>query len=142
MNKTWVCILCLCILFGGLSLSTSCNDQTYLQGSRLYTFHCAQCHMEDGSGLQNVIPSIQQSEYFDSMIDSLPCLMRHGKANYVTADSAIISMPVNYKLTEYEINNIINHILSAWHPDRPSLSIKHTQDALNECPVPMLRYGQ
>jgi mono/diheme cytochrome c family protein len=120
----------------------SCNENTYMQGARLYTFHCANCHMEDGSGLENVIPSIAQSEYFASKIDSLPCLIRHGKSSSKSADSLMVDMPVNYQMTEYEINNVINHIMVSWYPDREAVTIQDTRNNLEDCPIPAMRYGQ
>lgn len=142
MNKILIIASIIITAVACVSLLTSCNDQTYMQGARLYTFHCANCHMEDGSGLKNVIPSISESTYFDQKIDSLPCLIRHGKSNFMTPDSAIISMPVNYNLTEYEINNVINHIITSWYPERDAVSIQSTRAWLEDCPIPAMRYGQ
>ena len=98
--------------------------------------------MGDGSGLENVIPSIANSEYFDAKLDSLPCLIRHGKSNYMTEDSIILDMPVNYQLTEYEINNVINFILTSWYSDKQAVSIQSTRKRLKDCPIPAMRYGQ
>ena len=54
-----------CFLGGFLTISVifSCNDSPYMQGKRLYLANCANCHMEDGSGLSALIPSIQKSVY-------------------------------------------------------------------------------
>lgn len=98
--------------------------------------------MDDGSGLENVIPSIEASSFFDTKIDSLPCLIRHGRANYMTNDSIMLDMPVNYRLTEYEINNIVNHIMTTWYPERSIVPIQQTRKNLNDCPIPAMRFGQ
>lgn len=143
MSKMMILILAI-MLVGIASTMTlqSCNDNTYVQGARLYTFHCANCHMEDGSGLENVIPSIIESKYFGAKLDSLPCLIRHGKANLTTSDSMMVDMPVNYQMTEYEINNVINHIFVTWYPDREAVTIQDTKKNLKNCPIPAMRYGQ
>ncbi len=97
--------------------------------------------MDDGSGLKNIIPDIRNSRYLDEEIKDLPCLIRHGKQGFVVEDSIIIDMPVNYKLTEYEINNIINYLMTDWEKG-PIVSITTTRNLLDECPIPDNRYGQ
>lgn len=97
--------------------------------------------MDDGSGLKNIIPDIRNSNYLGDNIQDLPCLIRHGKSGYAIEDSIIIDMPVNYKLTEYEVNNVINYLITAWDKG-PILSITETRNLLDECPIPDHRYGQ
>lgn len=118
-----------------------CNDHIYIQGERLYEFHCQNCHMADGSGLEKVIPSIKSSLYFTEKIDSLPCLIRHGRSEFVTQDSILLEMPVNYKLTEYEVNNLINYLRVVWYDAEP-IPINKTRILLDDCPIPAMRYGQ
>jgi len=124
-----------------IASTIGCNDHIYIQGQRLYEYHCQNCHMGDGSGLEKVIPSIRESDYFDTKLDSLPCLIRHGRSEYMTSDSILLNMPVNYKLTEYEITNIINYLKVVWYEDEP-IHINWTRELLEDCPLPTMRYGQ
>ena len=129
------------ILLFTLAVTLGCNDHIYIQGQRLYEFHCQNCHMSDGSGLEQVIPSIQSSLYFTEKLDSLPCLIRHGRPDYLTSDSIQLNMPVNYKLTEYEVNNLINYLRVVWYDAAP-VPINQTRKLLDDCPLPKMRYGQ
>ncbi len=36
----------------------SCKETPFQQGKILYEYYCANCHMEDGSGLEGLIPPV------------------------------------------------------------------------------------
>jgi hypothetical protein len=126
---------------GALGLWSCTDNSVYVQGERLYGYHCASCHMDDGSGLKAIIPNIQQTDYLGAKLDSLPCLIRHGKAGYTVEDSILVEMPPNYKLTEFEVNNLINFLLKNWTDKDTLYTVTHTADLLDQCPVPKYRFG-
>ncbi len=117
----------------------ACEDNIYVQGGRLYQFHCESCHMTDGSGLEAIIPPIQTSDYLTNKLTELPCLIRHGIAEYKLDDSILLEMPANYDLTEYEINNIINYLQVKWETNH-ILSIDSTKQLLEDCPIPLYKF--
>lgn len=94
----------------------SCKSETYHQGRILYENFCQNCHMQDGTGLKSVIPSLKNSEYLLNNQDKLVCLIRHGlKDTIITNNKTFVqSMPGSLKLTQGDITNIINYINNAW----------------------------
>lgn len=104
MNKTawaWFAI-------ASLGLFHSCQD-TYSQGQRIYTSLCANCHMDDGSGLNDLIPPLKGSAYLNGTKEGVVCLVYQG----VRADSLGLTlkyMPAHPKMTEVEMTNLLNYI--------------------------------
>lgn len=110
-------------------LCQACQPAPYQQGHNLYRFHCESCHMEDGSGLAGLIPSLETSKIIDS--DSLICLIRNGlKVNPSTGQQ----MPANRTLSEVEITNIVNYLRSLYHPDKHAIKVSEVHELLGSCP--------
>jgi mono/diheme cytochrome c family protein len=85
----------------------SCHSNPYKQGKILYDFHCAGCHMEDGSGLAKLIPKLEGSMPGLKDPNTLICLIRLGRpVNPETGQQ----MPSNPTLDEAEITNLVNFI--------------------------------
>lgn len=93
----------------------------YEQGRELYVSACANCHMEDGSGLAELIPPLHGSDLVMRNPDLLPCLVRYGMEGPVTVNGITynqIMAPVT-GLNNVELANILNYIQYQWgDPDR------------------------
>ncbi|MEO5906390.1 MAG: cytochrome c [Saprospiraceae bacterium] len=94
--------------------SFSCTSNPYKQGRTLYSFHCESCHMEDGSGLVKLIPSLKESILIRNSPDSLVCLIINGLPLNVLTNQ---QMPPNTSLNEVELANLIN-FLQVEHADQ------------------------
>jgi mono/diheme cytochrome c family protein len=95
--------------FSGLAilLILGCQNNPYKQGRTLYNFHCAGCHMEDGSGLAKLIPHLDGSVHGLKDPNTLICLIRSGlPVNPATGQK----MPPNPTLSEAEIANLVNFL--------------------------------
>jgi len=97
-------------IFTGLLIGLfflGCRTNLYKQGHQIYRFNCEGCHMEDGSGLAKLIPSIRESDLFKGSPDRLICMIRHGieKKNEIGPQ-----MPGNDKLNEVELANLVNYL--------------------------------
>jgi len=117
--------LCLC-----LSLATACNENYYAQGKALYNYHCANCHMEDGSGLEDVIPSIVESSYFNIRKNEFTCLLLNG-AGAERTDG--LEMPSFIRLNNVELLNITNYVNAKWSTDFTELSILKLDQERKDC---------
>ncbi|MBK9734603.1 MAG: cytochrome c [Saprospiraceae bacterium] len=111
----------------------SCQETTYVQGKRLYIAKCQNCHMEDGSGLGGLIPSISVSTQLGSPY--LACIIRKGIQDTIFNDTTYLvkEMPAFKKLSAPEIANIINYINSTWHKPFVEITILEIDKALKNC---------
>ncbi|HRD06567.1 MAG TPA: cytochrome c [Saprospiraceae bacterium] len=97
------------LLFALGLLSISSCDDTYSQGQRIYTALCANCHMDDGSGLNQLIPRLKGSLYLTGQKQGLVCVIRQG----FRADSLGLTlkyMPAHPKITDVEMTNLVNYL--------------------------------
>ncbi len=113
----------------------SCKDTPYQQGKILYENFCANCHMEDGSGLEGLIPPLADADYYRQNILQSACLIRNGMEGKVVVNGRTYEqpMPNNDQLTEFEITNILNYISSTWYDDLPYVKLADVRKTLNAC---------
>ena len=121
--------------FLSLLIWTSCRDDPYKQGRILYQNFCASCHMDDGSGLQGVMPPLANADYVAENQDKLACIIRYGMegpivVNDTTYNQAMAGIP---QLTDFEITNIINYINHSWGSDYGYMPYADVKAALEEC---------
>jgi len=119
----------LLIVFGLIS----CNETPYMQGKRLYIANCQNCHMEDGSGLVNLIPSLTNSTKLGDA--QIACIIKNGIQDTIKNDSSHLpkEMPSFARLSATEVTNIINFINNEWHQPFVEQTILDVEDALNKC---------
>jgi mono/diheme cytochrome c family protein len=95
-----------------LILFVACKSTPYEQGQVLYEFHCGGCHMEDGSGLEKLIPALDTtSDYFHDP-GKLVCLILKGLPRNVNTGQ---QMPANKALSETEMTNLLNYLGHRYH---------------------------
>lgn len=113
----------------------SCKDTPFQQGKILYEIFCANCHMEDGSGLEGLIPPLADADYYRQNILQSACLIRNGMEGKVVVNGRTYEqpMPNNDQLTEFEITNILNYISSTWYDDLPYVKLADVRKTLNAC---------
>lgn len=135
MIKTLLRFAIFGVLLFSIAWTTSCNEQSYEQGGYLYQAQCSSCHMDDGTGLGKNIPSLVQSDYIQNNRLALPCLIRQGigDEDLVTMEDYKQVMPAFPHLSEAEISNIINYMLSEWNEEVTLLTAKEVNEALEEC---------
>ena len=114
---------------------TGCQQQ-YPQGKSLYLTYCANCHMEDGTGLGSWIPPLNGSDYLQISRSNVPCIIRYGSSGGNTVNGILYKqpMPSFRNLNEVELSNLINYINTAWDNDFPETSPAEVTSALSLCP--------
>jgi mono/diheme cytochrome c family protein len=131
MKCSLVFLLGLCFV-----LLTSCEErERFPQGKILYENFCANCHMEDGSGLEGVIPTLVNADWVRENQLAIPCAIRYGMAGEITVNGRVYNaeMPGAPKLHEFEITNIINYINTSWGNDIPLLKHEQVREQLEAC---------
>ena len=129
-------ILSLSFLIGCLILSfQSCQDQPYKQGAILYTNFCANCHMEDGSGLIGNIPPLAQADYVKNDPLDMACIIRKGMDGPIQVNGQDYQTPMAAitKLSEFEITNVINYINHSWGNDYGVVKLADVRSRLENC---------
>ena len=98
----------LMILFSWIS----CDDNPYKQGQSIYVNLCANCHMEDGTGLEGAIPPLANADYIADNPLVMTCIIKYGQNEPIVVNGKTYDqpMPANRDLTEFQITNIINYI--------------------------------
>lgn len=134
MNVKYRLVLGLFLLFC-FGFIYSCKDTPFQQGKILYEYYCANCHMEDGSGLEGLIPPVAGADYYRQNILKSACLIRNGMEGELVVNGRTYEqpMPNNDELTEFEITNILNYINSAWYDDLPYVKLEDVRNTLNAC---------
>lgn len=124
--------------FAALSFAwfTACESpERFPQGKILYENFCANCHIEDGTGLPGIIPTLVNSDYLEKNQSALPCAIRYGMAGEITVNGQVFNaeMPGSPKLHEFEITNIINYINTSWGNDLPLAKHLDVRAQLEAC---------
>jgi len=122
-------ILATCLLF-----LLSCEETKYAQGKKLYTIACESCHMEDGQGLQGIIPPLAQADYLREHQEDLVSIITKGIADTIMVNGILYAQPMEgiSTLTPVQTTNIINYINTAWGNDYPIVSLAWVEEKMRE----------
>jgi len=109
-------------------LCSSCEHITYKQGKDLYKTKCGHCHMEDGSGVGELYPSLN-SLGLDYNYENISCIIRNGK----NSGDKVIEMIGLKELSEIEITNIVNYLKCDLNHSEGMIPLPQTKELLNDC---------
>ena len=135
MSKHLVTLISLFSLVVGL-LSCEHSVRTYNEGAVLYSKNCANCHMDDGSGLEALYPPLAGADMLESLDVAAACLIRHGLEGHIVVNGVVYEtgMAGIEHLTDVEITNILNYIHNAWGNKRAYIPLKEVKAVLKACP--------
>ncbi len=103
------------LLLTGFGLIHGCQSP-FAQGQELYISACANCHMDDGSGLEGLIPPLNGSNLIISQPELLPCIVRMGMEGPILVNGVVynqVMTPVS-GLNDVELANVLNYIQYEW----------------------------
>ncbi len=113
----------------------SCNDNPYKQGKMIYDSQCANCHMDDGSGLKGNIPPLANADYIADDPYLMACIIKHGVEGEVVVNGVTYNQPMAgiEEITDFQITNVINYINNAWGNDYGLAKVQEVRKRLEEC---------
>ena len=121
------------VVFVAIVVMLSC-EKSGSSGQSLYNQHCANCHLGNGEGLGELIPSIVNSSVLATS-DSLACMIRNGVKSENEGNSVFegYSMPPNNQLSEIEITNIINYARGEFLSNSQPILLPQVKKSLENC---------
>jgi len=101
----------------------------------LYNANCANCHMQDGSGLAGVIPPMAGADWIAEDPVRQACVIRYGLEEEIVVNGVTYNQPMAGidKLSKFEITNIINYVNHAWGNDWGYVQLDEVEAALQAC---------
>lgn len=108
---------------------SACKEDRFYEGELVYKAYCAPCHMNDGTGLKGVYPTLGNTESLILKSNNIACLIRNG---YKTDNQIGAAMPPQKKLSEVQISNIVNYVRTKFYK-RKAIDIKQIRSQLKDC---------
>ena len=104
-------------LLGCLLVFVYCNINPFVQGERLYEYHCSGCHMSNGEGMAKLYPPIVASDYLENHAEELACIIKFGMQDSIVVNGSEYDQPMagNNQLSAAEIANVVNYIWYKWY---------------------------
>jgi len=128
-------IACVGFIYLFILFLSSCQSNTFQHGEILYNNFCANCHMEDGTGLIGNIPPLAGADFVRDRQEELACIIRKGMEHEIVVNGETYNQPMAAipQLTEFEIANVINYINQAWGNDYGYIKLQTIRDGLESC---------
>ncbi|PSR12266.1 MAG: cytochrome c class I [Bacteroidetes bacterium] len=128
-SGTFFLLLCL-VLF-----NMGCGNEPFTQGKNLYTTHCENCHMANGTGLGGNIPPLAQSDYLQTQQQKIACIIRYGQADTIVVNGVTYNEPMAgvKTLNEVQLANLINYLNQAWGNDYGFVTVEQVHQQLVGC---------
>ncbi|MFD3001604.1 c-type cytochrome [Pontibacter toksunensis] len=119
-----------------LTTLTQCFTERKNEGQRLYEANCQSCHMEDGSGLRNLIPPVAGADYLQEHREELPCLIRHGIEGpmVVNGQEYNRAMPGLETMNTDDVTNLLNYIQTNFGNNNERYTLPEVGKLLEACP--------
>ncbi len=126
-----------------LILVSSCfneNDIKYQRyfadGSELYKIHCQNCHMQDGKGLQALIPPLTDTAFIKENRKKLPCYIAYGLKDSIMVHGKVYNeiMPPEKHLAPIDIAKVLTFISNSYGNKQGIYEVTEVNRNLNICP--------
>jgi len=121
------------LLFALSLMLVSCADGPTAE--KTYELRCANCHGKNGEGLKKLIPPLADSDYLQSNMDQLACIIRNGMKDSIRVNGEwyVQEMPASQDLSDMDIVNLVNYINKRWGSPSTAQTPSKTRDQLKKC---------
>lgn len=121
----------------GISSIDDLKTRQYaIQGQQLYSQYCSNCHQEDGSGLNRLIPPLKEADYMLEDVNRSLYIIKNGLKGSIMVNNVEYNqpMPENNKLTPIEIAQIATYIYNVWGNKHGLITPEKVNEALSSAP--------
>ena len=108
--------------------------QYQVQGAKLYSAYCANCHQQDGKGLASLYPPLAASDYLLENLPRAACIIKNGQAKEIEVNGVKYNqmMPGN-PISNLEIAEVLTFIGNAWGNEVGLIGVKEVDKWIEEC---------
>jgi len=108
--------------------------QYAVEGKILYEKYCANCHQKDGSGLGQLIPPLNQSDYMLEDVGRTVRIIKYGQSGPIIVNGIEYNqnMPANPQLTNIEIAKISTYLYNIWGAKKGVIDALQVEKFLSE----------
>lgn len=108
--------------------------QYQVQGAKVYSIYCVNCHQQDGKGLASLYPPLAASDYLLENLPRAACIIKNGQAKEIEVNGVKYNqmMPGN-PITNLEIAEVLTFIGNAWGNEAGLVGVKDIDKWINEC---------
>lgn len=110
-------------------------DQYHVQGEQLYLKNCSNCHQKEGTGLGLVYPPLDTSDFMDSHLDEVLCIMKYGTEGELIVNGKNFNKPMKGipSLTDLEIAEISTYIYNTWSHHKGMVEVSKVSGVIQKC---------
>jgi mono/diheme cytochrome c family protein len=95
-------------------------EESRQAGKEIYADFCVTCHLENGEGVPNVFPPLAQSDYLVQNREGSIRGVKYGQSGEIVVNGLTYnSVMADPGLTEEEVADVMNYILSSWGNSSP-----------------------
>tara|TARA_B100000575_G_scaffold259781_1_gene232277 strand:- start:35618 stop:36019 length:402 start_codon:yes stop_codon:yes gene_type:complete len=88
--------------------------ESLVDGKEIYSDFCAQCHLENGEGVEGIYPPLAKSDFLIDVNQTIHSI-KYGLKGPVTVNGEKYnSIMVSQGLEDEEISDVVNYILNSW----------------------------
>ena len=126
--------------FALIALS-ACNEADikyksyYSDGLKVYQVHCQNCHMDDGSGLGNLIPPLTDTSFLKVNRKKLPCFINYGLQDSIIIHGKIYKevMPAEQHLAPIDVAKVLTYITNTFGNQQGIYDVTEVEKNLKLC---------
>ncbi len=108
--------------------------QYMVQGAKIYSTYCANCHQDDGKGLAALYPPLAGSDYLMEDFARAACIIKNGQAKEIVVNGVAYSqlMPGN-PITNLEVAEVLTYVTNSWGNEGGLMGVKDIDKWIDAC---------
>ncbi len=108
--------------------------QYMVQGAKIYSTYCANCHQTDGKGLAALYPPLAGSDYLMEDFARAACIIKNGQAKEIVVNGVTYSqlMPGN-PITNLEVAEVLTYVANSWGNEGGLMGVKDIDKWIDAC---------